>query len=420
MMTTCYDKHLLELVEEDARYMDLLDESVLRILELKNDLGLFENPYRGADVEKEKEVILSDGHRESARKIAEKSMVLLENNGVLPLNKTEKIAVFGPKATTGDLMGAWSWQGKFDEVVTIAEGLSAKGAHVTVSTENYELFENSEVSLTDAKQLAAENDVVVLALGEADWMSGEAASRSDIKLPQSQIDLFNEVRKVAKKIVVVLINGRPLDLNAINEADAVLEAWFPGTEGGNAIANILFGDVNPSGRLSMSFPESVGQVPVYYNTENTGRPYESAPDEKYVSKYLDVSNYAKYPFGYGLSYSDVSYDDMTLSKNNGKIDDTIEVIVTLTNKSTRPVTETVQLYVRDLVAETARPLKELKGFEQVVLKANETKQVTIMLETKKLAYVHQDLSWSVDAGEFDLMVGPNSRELVFSKKLILG
>jgi beta-glucosidase len=251
-------------------------------------------------------------------------------------------------------------------------------------------------------------------------MSGEAASRSDIKLPQSQIDLFNEVRKVAKKIVVVLINGRPLDLNAINEADAVLEAWFPGTEGGNAIANILFGDVNPSGRLSMSFPESVGQVPVYYNTENTGRPYESAPDEKYVSKYLDVSNYAKYPFGYGLSYSDVSYDDMTLSKNNGKIDDTIEVIVTLTNKSTRPVTETVQLYVRDLVAETARPLKELKGFEQVVLKANETKQVTIMLETKKLAYVHQDLSWSVDAGEFDLMVGPNSRELVFSKKLILG
>ncbi|MBO0429195.1 beta-glucosidase BglX [Vagococcus fluvialis] len=420
MMTTCYDKHLLELVEEDARYMDLLDESVLRILELKNDLGLFENPYRGADVEKEKEVILSTSHRESARKIAEKSMVLLENNGVLPLNKTEKIAVFGPKSTTGDLMGAWSWQGKFDEVVTIAEGLSAKGAQVTVSTENYELFENSEASLTDAKQLATENDVVVLALGEADWMSGEAASRSDIKLPQSQIDLFNEVRKVAKKLVVVLINGRPLDLNAVNEADAVLEAWFPGTEGGNAIANILFGDVNPSGRLSMSFPESVGQVPVYYNTENTGRPYESAPDEKYVSKYLDVSNYAKYPFGYGLSYSEVSYDDMTLSKNNGKIDDTIEVIVTLTNKSTRPVTETVQLYVRDLVAETARPLKELKGFEQVVLQANETKQVTIMLETKKLAYVHQDLSWSVDAGEFDLMVGPNSRELVFSKKLILG
>ena len=420
MMTTCYDKHLLELVEEDARYMDLLDESVLRILELKNDLGLFENPYRGADVEKEKEVILSDSHRESARKIAEKSMVLLENNGVLPLAKETKVAVFGPKATTGDLMGAWSWQGKFDEVITIAEGLSAKGSNVTTSTVEYDLFENSTESLADAALLATENDVVVLALGEADWMSGEAASRSDIKLPQSQIELFNEVRKVAKKVVVVLINGRPLDLNDINEADAVLEAWFPGTEGGNAIANILFGEVNPSGRLSMSFPESVGQVPVYYNTENTGRPYESAPDEKYVSKYLDVSNYAKYPFGYGLSYSEVSYDEMTLNKEHGALEDTIEVNVTVSNKSEVAVTETVQLYIRDLVGETARPLKELKGFEQVELQPNETKEVTIVLETKKLAYVHQDLSWAVDAGEFDLMVGPNSRELKLVKKLILG
>ncbi|MEG0284424.1 MAG: beta-glucosidase BglX [Vagococcus sp.] len=420
MMTTCYDKHLLELVEEDARYMDLLDESVLRILELKNDLGLFENPYRGADVEKEKEVILSDSHRESARKIAEKSMVLLENNGVLPLAKETKVAVFGPKATTGDLMGAWSWQGKFDEVITIAEGLSAKGSNVTTSTVEYDLFENSTESLADAALLATENDVVILALGEADWMSGEAASRSDIKLPQSQIELFNEVRKVAKKVVVVLINGRPLDLNDINEADAVLEAWFPGTEGGNAIANILFGEVNPSGRLSMSFPESVGQVPVYYNTENTGRPYESAPDEKYVSKYLDVSNYAKYPFGYGLSYSEVSYDEMTLNKEHGALEDTIEVNVTVSNKSEVAVTETVQLYIRDLVGETARPLKELKGFEQVELQPNETKDVTIVLETKKLAYVHQDLSWAVDAGEFDLMVGPNSRELKLVKKLILG
>ena len=192
------------------------------------------------------------------------------------------------------------------------------------------------------------------------------------------------------------------------------------TEGGSAIANILFGDVNPSGRLSMSFPESVGQVPVYYNTENTGRPYESAPDEKYVSKYLDVSNYAKYPFGYGLSYSEVSYDDMTLNKENGAIEDTIEINVTVSNKSEVVVTETVQLYIRDLVGETARPLKELKGFEQVELQPNETKEVTIVLEMKKLAYVHQDLSWAVDAGEFDLMVGPNSRELKLVKKLILG
>lgn len=420
MMTTCYDKHLLELVAEDNHYMDLLDEAVLRILELKNDLGLFENPYRGADIEKEKEVILSKEHRESARIIAEKSMVLLENNNVLPLNKASKIAVLGPKATTGDLMGAWSWQGKFDEVITIGEGLAAKGENVTVSTIPYDLFENSAESLSDAKTLSSTNDIVVLALGEADWMSGEAASRSDIRLPQSQIELFKEVRKVAKQVVVILINGRPLDLSDLMGADAVLEAWFPGTEGGNAIANLLFGETNPSGRLSMSFPESVGQVPVYYNTENTGRPYESAPEEKYVSKYLDVSNYAKYPFGYGLSYSNVSYDEMQLNKESGKIEDQIEIKVTLTNQSDLEVVETVQLYVRDLVAQTARPLKELKGFKQVELKGNETKTVTLNLNTKELSYVHSDLTWAVDAGEFDLMVGPNSRELNLIKTIVLG
>ena len=419
MMTTCYDKHLLELVAEDAKYMDLLNESVLRILELKNDLGLFENPYRGADPVKEKEVILSSAHRESARKVAEKSMVLLENNGVLPLNKQEKIAVFGPKAATGDLMGAWSWQGKFDEVVTIEKGIKTLGSDVTVSQVAYDLFENSEESLADARLLATENDVVVLALGEADWMSGEAASRSDIRLPQSQVALFNEVRKVAKKVVVVLINGRPLDLNDINEADAILEAWFPGTEGGNAIANILFGEVNPSGRLSMSFPESVGQVPVYYNTENTGRPYESAPDEKYVSKYLDVSNYAKYPFGYGLSYGEVTYDELALEKETINENEDITLSVKLTNHSDKEVLETVQLYVRDVVGETARPLKELKGFKQVTLAANESQVVTLSLQTKELAYVHQNLEWSVDQGEFTLMVGPNSRELALSKTLII-
>ncbi|MEG0256108.1 MAG: beta-glucosidase BglX [Vagococcus sp.] len=419
MMTTCYDKHLLELIDEDSRYMELLDEAVLRILELKNDLGLFENPYRGADIEKEKEVILSDDHRQSAREIAEKSIVLLENKDVLPLNKTDKIAVIGPKATTGDLMGAWSWQGKFDEVVTIADGLSEKGEHVTVSSEVYDLFENTPESLEDAKKLASENDVIVLALGEADWMSGEASSRSDIKLPQSQVELFNVVRQTAKKVVVVLINGRPLDLNDINEADGIVEAWFPGTEGGNAIANIIFGNINPSGRLSMSFPESVGQVPIYYNTENTGRPYEAAPDEKYVSKYLDVSNYAKYPFGFGLSYATVTYDALVLDKEVANIEDEIEIKVTVTNHSNIETKETIQLYTRDLVGETARPLKELKGFKQVILQPKETKEVSIILNTKRLAYVHQDLSWATDAGDFNIMVGPNSRELKLVKKLVL-
>ncbi|MEG2255085.1 MAG: glycoside hydrolase family 3 C-terminal domain-containing protein, partial [Vagococcus sp.] len=378
------------------------------------------NPYRGADPVKEKEVILSASHRESARKIAEKSMVLLENNGVLPLSQETTIALVGPKATTGDLMGAWSWQGKFDEVVTIAKGLSAKGKNVTVATVESDLFENTAESLEEAKQLAKENEVVVLALGEADWMSGEAASRSDIRLPQSQIDLFNEVRAIAKKVVVVLINGRPLDLTAISEADGILEAWFPGTEGGNAVANILFGDVNPSGRLSMSFPENVGQVPVYYNTENTGRPYESAPDEKYVSKYLDVSNYAKYPFGYGLSFAKVAYEGIALNKETiDSSDETVEVTVTLHNQSEETTIETVQLYVRDLVGKTARPLKELKGFTQVTLAGNERKEITLSLAVKDLAYVHPDLTWSVDPGEFHIMVGPNSRELDLVKTLVL-
>lgn len=419
MMTTCYDKHLLTLIEEDPHYMELLDEAVLRILELKNDLGLFENPYRGANVEDEKRLILSDEHRESARKIAEKAMVLLENKNALPVDTTAKVALIGPKAKTGDLMGAWSWQGKQDEVVTIAQGLSAKSNQVTVSTVDYDLFDNSPESIEDALMLAKANDVVVLALGEADWMSGEAASRSDIKLPASQIALYKAVKDVAKQVVVVIISGRPLDLTDIADADAILQAWFPGTEGGSAIANVLYGDVNPSGRLSMSFPHSVGQVPVYYNTENTGRPYELNPTEKYVSKYLDVSNYAKYPFGFGLSYSNVTYDALELSHQTLKADNTLEVTVTVTNHSERPVIETVQLYVRDLVGITSRPLKELKGFAQVELVGGETKSVTIALPISQLSYVHPDLTWGIEAGECHVMVGPNSRDLILTEAFFI-
>ncbi len=242
-------------------------------------------------------------------------------------------------------------------------------------------------------------------------MSGEAASRSDITLPAAQIALFEDIKKVNDQIIVTLYNGRPLDLNGIDSAKALVEAWFGGTETGNALAAILWGDYNPSARLSMSFPESVGQVPIFYNCDNTGRPYESAPKEKYVSKYLDVSNYAKYPFGFGLSYSQFSYQDFVLDQTELTKDSQIKATVTLTNNSETAGTETVQLYIQDLVGQVVRPIKELKAFQQVELAGKESRKVSFTITEDMLRYVHKNQAVTSDKGTFLAMVGPNSRDL---------
>ena len=406
MMTSTYSHYLAELIAEGRIDAGLVDEAVLRILELKNDLGLFENPYRGADETAEAALILCEDHRQAAREIAEKAIVLLKNEAVLPLKATEKVALVGPAAASNDVLGAWSWQGQKAEAISLAQAF-AKDQSVVSGTETFDYFTPSEAAVAEALTLAKTADKVIVALGEADWMSGEAASRTDIRLPQAQLDFFKKILAVNENVIVTLYNGRPLDLRELDGAKAIVEAWFPGTEAGHALKNILTGAVNPSGRLSMSFPESVGQVPVYYNTDNTGRPYESAPDEKYVSKYLDCSNYAKYPFGFGLSYSNFNYSQLTLS-DTMTASESLVASVTVTNDSAVAGVETVQLYLRDLVGEVVRPLKELKGFQKVSLAAGESKTVRFTITEDLLRYVHPNQITSSDAGSFTLTIGGSS------------
>ena len=407
MMTSTYSHYLAELIAEGRIDAGLVDEAVLRILELKNDLGLFENPYRGADETAEAALILCEDHRQAAREIAEKAIVLLKNEAVLPLKATEKVALVGPAAASNDVLGAWSWQGQKAEAISLAQAF-AKDQSVVSGTETFDYFTPSEAAVAEALTLAKTADKVIVALGEADWMSGEAASRTDIRLPQAQLDFFKKVLAVNENVIVTLYNGRPLDLRELDGAKAIVEAWFPGTEAGHALKNILTGAVNPSGRLSMSFPESVGQVPVYYNTDNTGRPYESAPDEKYVSKYLDCSNYAKYPFGFGLSYSNFNYSQLTLSSDTMTASESLVASVTVTNDSAVAGVETVQLYLRDLVGEVVRPLKELKCFQKVSLAAGESKTVRFTITEDLLRYVHPNQIASSDAGSFTLTIGGSS------------
>lgn len=412
MMTTAYTHYLKALIEEGRVEEALLDEAVLRILQLKNDLGLFEHPHRGANEDLEAELVLSPGHRQIAEVIASKSIVLLKNDGVLPLNRKEKIAIIGPAAQSQDILGAWSWQGKQSEAISLVAGAEKIADNLLVGQETFDYFNPSQAAVTEALDLAKNADKVVLALGEHEWMSGEAASRSNIKLPEAQLKLVSQVLSVNDQIIVTLYNGRPLDLSDLDGVKAIVEAWFPGTEGGSALAKILWGDYNPSGRLSMSFPESVGQVPIYYNCDNTGRPYESAPDEKYVSKYLDVSNYAKYPFGFGLSYSQFELTDLHLNTQVMTESEPLIASVRVTNHSDVGGYETVQLYLRDRVGQVTRPVKELKAFQHIFLAPRESQIVDFKIDETLLQYVHLNQKWSSDAGEFDLMVGSNSRDLL--------
>jgi beta-glucosidase len=409
MMTACYAKNLKELVEEGTISEALIDESVLRILTLKHKLGLFENPYRGADEKLEEEVILNEEHRKTARELAAKSSVLLKNEGVLPLHKTQKIALIGPFAESGDILGAWSWQGSTELSIKLSDGFKTKIAETQLTTaKGCEIESGTEEQFQEAQQAAENADVIVLALGEHPGMSGEASSRANIKLPQVQLDLIEQMKKLGKPIAVVLFNGRPLDLHGVVEhADAVLEAWFPGTEGGAALADLLYGDVNPSGKLSMSIPYSVGQVPVYYNCFNTGRPKDSG--EEYVSKYLDIPNEPLFPFGHGLSYTTFSYNDATISADTMSVDESLTVTVQVKNTGELAGEEIVQLYIRDIAGEVVRPLKELKGYQKVQLQPGEEKVVTFTIKEEQLRYFHANMEFLSDAGDFIAYVGPNSQ-----------
>jgi beta-glucosidase len=394
-----------------------IDEAVRKILTLKFELGLFDDPYRYCDTVREKETIMKPEYLESARDVARKSIVLLKNDkSVLPLSKDiKRLAVIGPLANNKkELIGSWSAQGDWKKSVSLLEGiraqvspstqvLYAKGSNINDDTTQY---------FAEALRVAKQADVVVLAIGEAAWMSGEASSRSDIRLPGVQQRLADDIIKTGKPVVVVLMNGRPLAIPELDEkASAILETWFLGTQAGHAIADVLFGNYNPSGKLPVTFPRSVGQVPIFYNMKHTGRPMEVDPKNKYTSKYLDIPNSPLYPFGYGLSYTQFSYSDVTLSGTSMNAGDSLTASVTVTNTGKVAGEEVVQLYVQDLFGSVTRPVKELKGFQKISLKPGESRTVTFTIKPADLAFYRLDMTFGTEPGDFKVYIGGNSRDV---------
>ncbi|WP_026824417.1 glycoside hydrolase family 3 N-terminal domain-containing protein [Exiguobacterium marinum] len=406
MMSGAYTNHL-EAVLADGVDEALLDEAVLRILKLKKELGLFDNPYRGIDQAKETTLHLSDGHRDQARRLAEKSAVLLKNDGVLPLQK-QRIALIGPFADSNDVLGPWDGYGKREEAVTLRQAFDrAEIPYVFAEGSTVE----KEIDWTEACRIAEQSDVVILALGEASWMSGEAGSRTDIRLPKTQREGLKRLKSLGKPVVTILFNGRPLDLrDVVEHSDAVLEAWYPGTEAGSALVNLLYGQVSPSGKLTMSFPYNIGQVPIRYDALRTGRPSDiEHADPRYTSKYLDAPNEPLFPFGYGMTYTTFSYNDFIVKDKTGGI---VEATVVIRNDGATTAEEIVQWYIQDNIAKVSRPVKQLKGYEKVTLKAGESVTVTFTVEGNMLRYLQPNGSFDADQGTFTLFVGPNSRDVL--------
>ncbi|HWW57565.1 MAG TPA: beta-glucosidase BglX [Sphingopyxis sp.] len=398
-----------------------IDAAVKAILEMKYRLGLFEDPYRYADEAREKATIYKPEFLEAARDVARKSIVLLKNgDNALPLTASAKsIAVIGPLGNSKeDMIGSWSAAGdRKTRPVTLLEGLQArapKGTSVGYAKgAGYEFAaEGRQDGFAEALALAQKSDVIIAAMGERWDMTGEAASRTSLDLPGNQQALLEELRKTGKPIILVLMSGRPNSIGwADANVDAILEAWYPGTMGGHAIADVLYGDYNPSAKLPVTFPRNVGQVPIHYDMKNTGRPIElGAPDAKYVSRYLDTPNTPLYPFGYGLSYTNFSYSPVMLDKAKVRPGEKLTASVTVTNSGARDGEEVVQLYVRDLVGSVTRPVKELKGFEKISLKKGEKRTVRFTLTDADLAFTRQDMSWGSEPGQFKLWVGPSSAE----------
>lgn len=394
-----------------------IDEAVKRILIAKYKLGLFDDPYKYCSKEREEKEIMNAEQLAFARELAAKSCVLLKNeNNILPVPESVRtIAVIGPLADSkADMLGFWSGAGQAEKCVTLLEGIRNRTAGtVNVLTAQGCNVAGDDVSgINQAVSVARRSDYVILALGENRMMSGEAASRTDISLPGVQMQLAGAIIKTGKPVAVVLFNGRPLAIPELDHmAPAILETWFGGTEAGNGIADILFGDLNPSGKLTMTFPLNVGQIPLFYNSKNTGRPINPEnPYEKFKSNYLDSPNTPLYPFGYGLSYTTFSYSDVKLNKESFESNDQIVASVDVTNTGDRDGEEIVQLYVRDLVGDVTRPVKELKGFKKVLLKKDETATITFTINPADLSYYHQDMSYTFDPGDFELFIGTNSRD----------
>ncbi|MBN8857362.1 MAG: beta-glucosidase BglX [Sphingobacteriales bacterium] len=414
-----------------------IDDACRRVLEAKYMLGLFDDPYRYCNEERAATAIYTKANRQEARAIAAESFVLLKNdNNTLPIKKSGTIALIGPLANNkSNMPGTWSVSADFSKPVSVLEGLReavgnnakvvyAKGSNLTEDSlleQRATMFGKSlgrdsrsdEALLQEALDIAAQSDVIVAALGEAAEMSGESASRTDIGIPDVQRKLLETLLATGKPVILVLFAGRPMTLVWEQQhVHAILDVWFPGSEAGSSIADVLFGDVNPSGKLTATFPQNVGQIPIYYNHKNTGRPLpEGQWFQKFRSNYLDVSNDPLYPFGYGLSYTSFSYSDITLSSASLRPGQKINASVTVTNTGTRAGKETVQLYLRDMVGSITRPVKELKGFRKIELKPGESKTVLFTISVEDLKFYNSDLKYVAEPGDFKVFIGSNSRDV---------
>ena len=418
-----------------------IDDGCRRILEAKYKLGLFDDPYRYCDEKRAASEIYTDANRKASREIAADCFVLLKNqNNVLPLKKAGTIALIGPLADAKENMpGTWSVAADFSKAISVLKGLNetvgnkvkllyAKGSFLdddSVFEQRAGMFGKSfsrdgrtkEQLLQEALNIASQSDVIIAALGESAEMTGESSSRSSIEIPQTQKELLAALLKTGKPVVLVLFTGRPLAIKWENaNVPAILNVWFGGSEAGYAISDVLFGDVNPSGKLTTTWPQNIGQVPMYYNHKNTGRPLaEGKWFQKFRSNYLDVSNDPVYPFGYGLSYTNFTYGDLKLSSTSLKGNQTLTASVTVTNSGNLDGKEVVQLYIRDVVGSITRPVKELKGFQKIALKAGETKTVTFTITTNDLKFYNSDLKYDWEPGEFVIMTGGNSRDVKSAK-----
>lgn len=413
-----YHQKLAQLVKDGKVNVSLVDDAVRRILRKKFELGLFDDPYKFSDEKREKQVLNDPQNRAAARQMAQKSMVLLRNeNATLPLTKTlRKIALIGPIAKSKrDLNGSWAVNADTARITSFYDGLTQRAGKTTqvLYAKGCDVAGDSRAGFEQAVATAKNADVIVLAVGETWDLSGEAKSRTDIHLPGVQEELFKALKATGKPVAVVVFGGRPLIFDAIAEqADAILYAWWPGSEGGTALADVLYGDYNPAGKLPITFPRAVGQIPIAYNQQyNTGRPITKPGDIRYKSAYIDAPNTPRYAFGYGLSYTSFKYSDLKISQPQLKAGESAQVTFNLTNTGKVAGEEITQLYLRDPVASVVRPLKELKDFRKISLKPGESKTITFTIDKDKLAFYNSTLEWQAEPGKFNLMVGSASDDI---------
>ena len=433
MVSEIFLKYGVELVKTGKVSEAQVNMACRKVLEAKYKLGLFDDPFRYISEERNKQQIMSSDKLLLSKEAAIKSFVLLKNdNNILPLSGERKIAFIGPFVKDQrDLIGSWSGAGDWKKAISVWDAVSkrvtaspvayAKGCNILDDSSLAKKLNDHDAQIvTDAKSpqqlideavaVATSADILVVMLGEPFGMSGEAASMTNISLFDNQQALLRALKATGKPIVLVLMNGRPLALEwESKNCAAILETWYPGTMAGQAINEVLYGDASPQGKLSMTFPVSVGQVPIYYNHKNTGRPFNDK--DKFTSKYLDATNEPLYPFGYGLAYTNFTYGDISLSRNVKTQNEAVTASVTVTNSGNREGTETVQLYIRDKVGSITRPVKELKGFQKLSLRPGESKTVSFRITQSDLSFYNSDLKWVAEPGEFDLMIGGNSRDV---------